>query len=119
MRARFQSSNHDIAEVLTDHAENLVFQGVKPVFAGGLLKEWGNPNRLHLLTDDHLKVMYDLFIRRELIPASDSGWQGLIRVHQKLHGEQGPALPAYLQAAWVTRSGKVHQPIQKGVCANG
>jgi hypothetical protein len=99
MRARYQASNHDIAEVLSDHAKNLPYSERPAVFSGSLLKEWGNPQKLSQLTTEHLKVMYDLFLRRQLVPTSSTGWFGLLSVHHHLTGDSGNSLPAYLHDA--------------------
>lgn len=96
MRGRYQASNHDVAEVLTEFACEQGFHP-NPQFTGCILKNWGDPKRVAGIHDYQLRTMYQFYLHRQLVPSNDNGWFGLIAVHHYLNGDWGSTLPRYLQ----------------------
>lgn len=107
MRGHFQASNKDLADLLNNYAESQSIS-LEPPFTGGFLNNYRNPTRkTHPLTNNHLQVMYDLYLRHQLVPERESSWAGLIAVHRHLTGDDGLNLPPYLHdrglAGWLHR----------------
>lgn len=108
MRSHFQASNKDLADLLNNYADGKGIQ-LAPPFTGAFLNNYRNPARKTAeLSDDHLRVMYEIYLRHQFLPEREASWYGLIAVHRHLTGDDGLSLPAYLQdkglATWIHRS---------------
>lgn len=114
MRQHFQASNKDLADMLNDYAKSVSIS-MDFDFTGSFLNHQRKPARKmeKSLSRAHLQVMYDLYLRHQLLPDRESSWFGLIAVHRHLTGDDGLSLPPYLHelglAGWIHR----YQPTNK------